>query len=70
MKGALKKIPKEAKNPVAASDKKVAKSPKKTKPTATLKKAAQRPAKPQAGSQARVVKSTAAKVMKGTSKTK
>lgn len=49
VKVALKKIPKKVKNPVADGAKEGAKSPKKAKPTAALKKAAQRPAKPQAG---------------------
>ena len=67
--GALKKIPKKVKSPVAAGTKELSESPKKAKPTASLKKAAQRPAKPQAG-KPRGLKSKAAKVMKVTSKIK
>ena len=67
--GALEKIPKKVKSPVAAGAKEVSESPKKAKPTAPLKKAAQRPAKAQAG-KPRVLKSKAAKVMKVTSKIK
>lgn len=67
--GALKKIPKKVKNPVATGAEEVSESPKKAKPTASLTKAAQRPAKAQAG-KPRVLKSKAAKVMKVTSKIK
>lgn len=69
MKEAWKKIPKKVESPGAAGAKEVSESPKKAKPTASLKKAAQRPAKPQAG-KPRVLKSKAAKVLKVASKIK